>query len=868
VVAPPTGTPQSSCPSGAVAGDIATVYTGRATAVFDEGNGTQAVERISQSDALGRLTSVCEVSSATLVGQNAAPASCGLDIGGTGFLTTYAYDALNNLLQVNQGTMTPRTFTYDSLSRPLCASNPENSSAACPATPSSSYTTGTTGYAYDANGNLITKTAPAPNQTGTATVTTTYTYDALNRLTQKSYSDGTTPTATFVYDAANPPAPAAYGWSIPNPIGRLVEASVGCAFTVNWYDVMGRITQQIQQTPLLCDYYYVIPYSYDLAGDMTSAGDGYFSTYTYGYNSAGRLTSLTGALSAQKYTAFGAVASDTLGDTETESYTYDKRLRLQSATSSYNGTPTYSYSLTFAPNGDVIAANDSVNGNWNYAYDAFNRLTCSNLVSNGTCAAPTNGTPTYSYTYDRFGNRWNQTGAQTFNATFTGNNPGNPQNNNRLDGYSYDSAGNLLSDKTHNYFYDAENRLIQVDGTLGTCSSATACYSYDALGRRVSRTGYTDDTCDSTGVRGYVYDLSDRMILETIPDEMGCHYEIYAGGRHLGSYRGEMIYSHTDWLGTERVRIDSGNASNRALDQHCSSLPFGDGMSPCDGEYSSTLHFTGKERDSESGLDNFDARYLGSSLGRFMSPDPDQIDGFDHMESPQAWNGYAYVHNNPLNATDPDGLDCIYMDENGKYTGFNRGDCDNSTEAKANSGYYVNGNVDTITLNGQGQVTGYSGTGDAPGSMISGSFLPSAPSSSDPDQLSPFAQGVLSQPVLKNAAGVVNAAGMAEYRAAGFIFPLSTLLIDLAANTGSSGTSAAQAGLRRKPGSLGEFKGADALRKENKMARDIMKELNLGEDMKGLVHEALSEGAIDAGRKLTFKEGVNAVLAVLGRLPK
>jgi len=32
--------------------------------------------------------------------------------------------------------------------------------------------------------------------------------------------------------------------------------------------------------------------------------------------------------------------------------------------------------------------------------------------------------------------------------------------------------------------------------------------------------------------------------------------------------------------------------------------------------------FTGKERDFESGLDNFGARYMGSILGRFMSPDP------------------------------------------------------------------------------------------------------------------------------------------------------------------------------------------------------------------------------------------------------
>ncbi len=53
--------------------------------------------------------------------------------------------------------------------------------------------------------------------------------------------------------------------------------------------------------------------------------------------------------------------------------------------------------------------------------------------------------------------------------------------------------------------------------------------------------------------------------------------------------------------------------------------------------------FTGKERDSESGLDNFTARYFGSTIGRFMSPDP--MGG--HPEDPQTLNKYAYVRNNP-----------------------------------------------------------------------------------------------------------------------------------------------------------------------------------------------------------------------------
>jgi RHS repeat-associated protein len=68
---------------------------------------------------------------------------------------------------------------------------------------------------------------------------------------------------------------------------------------------------------------------------------------------------------------------------------------------------------------------------------------------------------------------------------------------------------------------------------------------------------------------------------------------------------------------------------------------------------STAYRFTGKERDSESGLDYFESRYYGSSMGRFMSPDT--FGG--HLEDPQTLNHYSYVGNNPLSRTDPDGHD-------------------------------------------------------------------------------------------------------------------------------------------------------------------------------------------------------------------
>src|ERR1700733_1820090 len=67
---------------------------------------------------------------------------------------------------------------------------------------------------------------------------------------------------------------------------------------------------------------------------------------------------------------------------------------------------------------------------------------------------------------------------------------------------------------------------------------------------------------------------------------------------------------------------------------------------------------TGKERDTESQLDYFEASCVSSSVGRFMSPDP-ILSTPMHLLNPQHWNKYAYVLDNPLSLTDPDGLDAI-----------------------------------------------------------------------------------------------------------------------------------------------------------------------------------------------------------------
>jgi RHS repeat-associated protein len=645
-------TTQVTRPDGAT---VLTTYIGPATESRDESR----VTRISQSDGLSRLSSVCEVSSVTLIGTSGTPAACGQDIAATGFLTAYQYDALDNLTQVNQGRLNTRTFSYDSLSRLTSATNPE-SGTICYGTYSANVCQRN---GYDANGNLTTKT-------DARRITTTYSYDALNRLTQKAYSD-TTPKAAFNYDETAP-----WGWTLSNPIGRLTtiytkNSSGGTIVSsLNSYDPMGRVAVYEQCQPLSCGPApsLTLAYTYNLLGEpisMHPSQTNVFNfTLSYSYNSTAHLATITSSLndanhpqtlfSGASYNAPALLTTATLGGIVNEHRSYNSRLWPTSITVD---SSVYSYSMTsYAPNGNVLGVNDSVNGNWVYKYDDFNRLTCSNLSSNGTCAAPTNGTPTYTYDYDRFGNRWHQNGPQSMQLSFSGN-------NNRMDGYSYDDAGNLLNDGNYAYTYDAENRIIQVN-LPGPGGALVATYTYDANGHRVSKT--------SGGVSlAYLYDTEGHVVVETNLNTSPAAWtrgEIFAVGRHIATYSGGSSgttnFIETDWLGTERVRTNHSGAVCETI----TSLPFGDGHSTSTscGDVS-PLQFTGKERDNESGLDYFGVRYYGSAAGRFTSVDPIHVTR-DRILDPQQFNLYAYTRNNPMKYVDPDGR--YFVGTDGKRVAF------------------------------------------------------------------------------------------------------------------------------------------------------------------------------------------------------
>ena len=483
------------------------------------------------------------------------------------------------------------------------------------------------------------------------TVTATYTYDALDRLKTETYSDST-PSVTINYDETT-----ALGVALSNTTGRRSSEYTGPSTSklsgaVYSYDSMSRVVNNSQCTSQNCATgTYPVVYTYDLSDNMLTKTDGAGHTFTSSYNRAERLSSLSSSLadtshpgtliSGIHYNSFG-ISSANLGNGIAESYTYTARGWTQSLSATLGATSIYSFSITnpstgetgYSGNGDLLYANDNVNGNWTYTYDDMNRL-----VTSGK------STQAFSYVYDRFGNRWQQ------NVTVgTGPNPSYSFDaNNRITGapagctsanaYCYDAAGNMMNDGSHSYIYDAENRIVSVDGGV------TGTYVYDAGGMRVRKTS-------SAGTVNYIYDLSGHAVTELNTSGGWNRVEIYAAGRHVASYvGGNTLFAHSDWLGTERKRTTQTGAVNSSY----TSLAFGDGLSSVG---SSPLHFTGQMRDAETGLDEFPARYYSSTQGRWLSPDwspaPVAVPYAD-LHDPRTLNLYAYVGNDPTNHPDADG---------------------------------------------------------------------------------------------------------------------------------------------------------------------------------------------------------------------
>ena len=211
--------------------------------------------------------------------------------------------------------------------------------------------------------------------------------------------------------------------------------------------------------------------------------------------------------------------------------------------------------------------------------------------------------------------------------------------------YVYDAAGNLIQPGPTGgpYVFDAENHLISAGGMA---------YLYDGDGKRVGKAPASTPTQPNYL---YWYGTGSDPLEET--DGVGNY--LYRDFRFNGVLlaRGEddwVDHFFLDALGNARCVYGDGDPDGGCSDYY----PFGGERPISNGGVNVPFKFTSKERDSESGLDNFGARYFGSSTGRFMTPDwsakPQGVP-YAVLDDPQSLNLYAYVRNDPLSRTDPSG---------------------------------------------------------------------------------------------------------------------------------------------------------------------------------------------------------------------
>src|SRR5215208_4448667 len=222
-------------------------------------------------------------------------------------------------------------------------------------------------------------------------------------------------------------------------------------------------------------------------------------------------------------------------------------------------------------------------------------------------------------------------------------------------GFGYDAAGNQVRALTaggstsQRFQYDAANRLVKVSTDDNSIVLETYTYAHgnqlliaaDANGRTYyiaddgsTRAEYSESGASTTPTwsKSYIY-LGDRLLSTLTPN---------AGAEAIQ-------YHHPDRLGT-RVVSDPGGTSFEQV-----TLPFGTALAAETTGPGTKRRFTSYDRSAATGLDYAVNRRYDSQQGRFTQVDPIAMDS-STLEHPQTLNLYAYVNNDPINNTDPDGL--------------------------------------------------------------------------------------------------------------------------------------------------------------------------------------------------------------------
>jgi RHS repeat-associated protein len=600
-------------------------YTANDTLVTVSG-GTSPVHKVqTEVDGLGRLISVCEIT--TLPGST----SCNQTASAAGFLTAYQYTPMGLLSTVTQfangSSPQTRTFTYDNIGRKLTESTPEGGlvqffydtapstpGVACPGTAN-----GKLVKRYDARGN-----------------TTCYAYDSFGRTSSVVYSGpgSTGVNKYFTYDAAT-----VNGQTMLNAKEKMAEAytstSVNGTKLTDFgfsYSVLGQVTDLYESTPHSGGYYHTTAAYYSNGAVATLGGVPGKPTWSLGLDPMGRFKTLSEtsncngtclSLISSAFYSLGRPITINYGSGDHDSFVYSAATGMESSYTLKQGANSIIDTITWFPTGQlskqvftdtVTPANAQT---CTYSYDDLLRLASDNCGSAWS----------QTFAYDPFGNIV-KSGSSSFAATYNGKNRIATLGSNVP---TYDASGNLLTINTgtlHTYTWDAENRVASIDGKTLT---------YDALDRVVEEGTTLQILYGPTGKLGVQSGQTNTRTYLGLPKGAGIIYD--------GS---SVVYQHPDLMGNGI--LGTNNTQGKVFDRFFA--PFGE-------EYknsgSTVADFTGKTQDLDPNLYDFPYREDSPVQGRWLNPDPSGISAAQ-TNDPQTLNRYSYVRNSAMGMTDPNGL--------------------------------------------------------------------------------------------------------------------------------------------------------------------------------------------------------------------
>lgn len=342
----------------------------------------------------------------------------------------------------------------------------------------------------------------------------------------------------------------------------------------------------------------------------------------------------------------------TIGNGIVATYSYDDASQLQNIAFKNGVNPVTSNSYVYDLVGNRTKDTDLSGAN-DYTYDAIYRLK--------TATHPA-GNPNEFFNYvDPVGSVGNRTSSHLSSSYIT--NELNRLTEDDSYFYGYDADGNLISkqnkstNETTYFYFDAENKLVQVDKYNSTPTLiSSVSYSYDGFGRRVKK------NVNGT-ITYYVYDMEDIRFETDASGQIIAEYTHGSGiDEPLAMRRGGAnYYYHVNGLGS----VTALTNSSKTVVQSYVYDSFGQIISQA-GSITNPYTFTAREYDSETGLYYYRARYYDARTGKFISEDPIGLAGGDV-------NLYAMVSNSPINLIDPWGL--LELSTNGlkfiaKFEGF------------------------------------------------------------------------------------------------------------------------------------------------------------------------------------------------------